>query len=127
MVIGAAAQPFGLLAGGATAGVLKMLARFAALRSVGRIGKPGLLICVPGESADLPRSLIVPENVSELLFYQRTTEAAAKDILADFRALQAARVLKKLVDVQHFIPEELVHLAMEVLGAGSQDGVDVAA
>ena len=80
-----------------------------------------------GERADLPRSLIVPENVSELLFYQGTAEAAAKDILADFGALQAARVLKKLVGVQHFIPEELVHVAMEVLGAGSQDGVDVAA
>ena len=51
MVMGTAGQPPGLAAVGAVAGVLKMAARLAALRSAGRIGKPGLLISVPGERA----------------------------------------------------------------------------
>ena len=51
MVMGEARQPAGFAAVGAVAGVLKIAARFAAERSSGRIGKPGLLISVPGESA----------------------------------------------------------------------------
>src|SRR2546423_9578093 len=44
MVIGTAEQL-------AIAGVLKIAARLAAERSAGKMGNPGLLICVPGDNA----------------------------------------------------------------------------
>src|SRR4029077_6689196 len=67
------------------------------------------------------------EKVSELFFPEGAAEAASENILPDFRTLQAAGVLKKLVGVQHFVAEELVHITVKLPGAGSQNGVDVAA
>src|SRR5579863_5940490 len=79
------------------------------------------------KAADLPRALIVDEEIAELFLHDGPAHAAAKNILFDSGSREALAVEEEIVCVQHVVAEKLVYVAMIGSRSGLQNRVDVAA
>src|SRR5882724_574472 len=79
------------------------------------------------ETAALPRALIVEKEKAVFFCADGPAHAATKNVLLYGWARLAIAVQEVLIGIEHVVAEELVHVAVKILGARFEDGVDVAA
>ena len=81
-----------------------------------------------GVAATLARALIVNEEETKLSTWaDRAAEAPPKNILLNDRARGTGLIQKVLIGIEGRISKELIHIAVKLIGAALQDGVNVAA
>jgi hypothetical protein len=79
-------------------------------------------------AATLAGALIVHEEKSELAVgHDRSAQASAEDILLDDGTRRSSLVEKIFVGIENGVAEKLVGVSVEGIGAGFQNGVNVAA
>ena len=100
---------------GAAAGLVRKRRNGGADKSAGR------------ETAALASALIVHEEVAELLVADGTTETCAENILLYRGPRLAFAIQEKFVGVENIVAKKFVGIAVELAGAGLQNGIDVAA
>ena len=81
-----------------------------------------------GVAAALARALIVNEEETKLFAWaDRAAEAPAENILLDDRTRGTGLIQKVLIGIEGRVSKEFINIAMKLIGAALQDGVNVAA
>ncbi len=81
-----------------------------------------------GVAATLARALIVNEEKAKpSTWADRAAEAPAKNILLNDRTRGTGLIQKVLIGIEGRVSKEFIYIAMKLMGAALQDGVNVAA